>query len=37
VTDSPRCAYYNEVLDITFNIRPIEQCIKSAILGELIE
>lgn len=37
VTDSPRCGYYNEVLNITLNIRPMEQCIKSAILGESVE
>ncbi|MBP7078234.1 MAG: hypothetical protein BWY01_00527 [Synergistetes bacterium ADurb.Bin155] len=37
VTDSPRCAYYNELLNITFNIMPIEKCIGSAVLGEVVE
>ncbi len=35
VTDSPKCAYYNEIRDITFIIRPLEECVEAAIAGEV--
>ena len=35
VTDSPKCAYYNEIRKIDFKIRPLEQAIEAAILGEV--
>lgn len=35
VTDSPKCAYYNEIRKIDFKIRPLEQAIQSAIEGEV--
>lgn len=35
VTDSPKCAYYNEMRDIKFIIRPLEEAVEAAILGEV--
>lgn len=35
VTDSPKCAYYNEIRKIDFKIRPLEEAIEAAILGEV--
>jgi len=35
VTDSPKCAYYNEIRKISFKIRPLEQAIEAAIIGEV--
>ena len=35
VTDSPKCAYYNEIRGIKFIIRPIEEAIEAAICGEV--
>lgn len=35
VTDSPKCAYYNEIRGIKFIIRPLEESIEAAILGEV--
>lgn len=35
VTDSPKCAYYNEIRGIKFIIRPIEEAIEAAIIGEV--
>lgn len=35
VTESPRCVYYNEILNINFHVLPIEECIRVAILGEV--
>lgn len=35
VTDSPKCAYYNEIRNIKFLIRPLEECIEAAIKGEV--
>lgn len=35
VTDSPKCAYYNEIRKIDFKIRPLEQAIQAAIEGEV--
>ncbi|MCQ4815610.1 aconitase X catalytic domain-containing protein [Cloacibacillus evryensis] len=35
VTDSPKCAYYNEIRKIDFKIRPLEQAIEAAIMGEV--
>lgn len=36
VTDSPKCAYYNEIRDIEFIIRPIEEAVQAAIVGEVV-
>ncbi len=36
VTDSPKCAYYNEIRKIEFKIRPLEECVEAAILGEVV-
>lgn len=36
VTDSPKCAYYNEMRDITFIIRPLEECMEAALIGEVV-
>ena len=36
VTDSPKCAYYNEMRDIKFIIRPIEECVEAALAGEVV-
>lgn len=36
VTESPRCVYYNENLNINFHVLPIEQCIRAAIHGEVL-
>lgn len=36
VTDSPKCAYYNEMRDITFIIRPLEESIEAALRGEVL-
>jgi len=35
VTDSPKCAYYNEIRKIDFRIRPLESAIEAAIAGEV--
>ena len=37
VTDSPKCAYYNEIRDIEFIIRPIEEAVEAAIIGEVVK
>jgi hypothetical protein len=37
VTDSPKCAYYNEIRKIDFKIRPLEKAIEAAIAGEVKE
>ncbi len=37
VTDSPKCAYYNEIRDIEFIIRPIEEAVEAAICGEVLK
>ncbi|SDP64178.1 aconitase X catalytic domain-containing protein [Desulforhopalus singaporensis] len=37
VTDSPKCAYYNEIRGIKFIIRPIEECVEAAIVGEVLQ
>lgn len=37
VTDSPKCAYYNEIRNIDFKIRPLEKAIEAAIAGEVTE
>lgn len=37
VTDSPKCAYYNEIRGIKFKIRPLEDAIEAAIIGEVLE
>lgn len=37
VTDSPKCAYYNEIRKINFIIRPLEQSIEAAIAGEVTQ
>ena len=37
VTDSPKCAYYNEIRDIEFIIRPIEEAVEAAIIGEVLK
>ncbi|MBF0530848.1 MAG: DUF521 domain-containing protein, partial [Deltaproteobacteria bacterium] len=36
VTDSPKCAYYNEIRKIKFIIRPLEECVEAAIRGEVV-
>ncbi|WZL72843.1 aconitase X catalytic domain-containing protein [Clostridiaceae bacterium 35-E11] len=36
VTDSPKCAYYNEIRGIKFKIRPLEESIEAAIRGEVL-
>lgn len=36
VTDSPKCAYYNEIRKIKFIIRPLAECVEAAIRGEVI-
>jgi predicted aconitase len=35
VTDSPKCAYYNEIRRIKFIIRPLNECVEAAIKGEV--
>lgn len=35
VTDSPKCAYYNEIRRIKFIIRPLRECVEAAIKGEV--
>ena len=35
VTDSPKCAYYNEIRKIDFMIRPLEQAVEAALIGEV--
>ncbi|NPV69358.1 MAG: DUF521 domain-containing protein [Firmicutes bacterium] len=35
VTDSPKCAYYNEIRDIKFIIRPLKEAVEAAIKGEV--
>lgn len=37
VTDSPKCAYYNEIRGIKFIIRPLEECVEAAIAGEVLK
>ncbi|MDW7660500.1 MAG: aconitase X catalytic domain-containing protein [Bacillota bacterium] len=37
VTDSPKCAYYNEIRDIKFIIRPLEEAVEAAIQGEVLQ
>lgn len=37
MTDSPKCAYYNEIRNIEFKIRPLETAIEAAIAGEVKE
>jgi cis-L-3-hydroxyproline dehydratase len=36
VTDSPKCAYYNEIRKINFKIRPLDECVEAAIRGEVV-
>jgi hypothetical protein len=36
VTDSPKCAYYNEIRKIKFIIRPLRECVEAAIRGEVL-
>jgi cis-L-3-hydroxyproline dehydratase len=36
VTDSPECAYYNEIREMSFIIRPLEECVEAAIRGEVV-
>jgi cis-L-3-hydroxyproline dehydratase len=36
VTDSPKCAYYNEIRKMSFIIRPLEECVEAAICGEVV-
>ncbi len=36
VTDSPKCAYYNEIRKIKFIIRPLKECVEAAIRGEVL-
>lgn len=36
ITDSPKCAYYNEIRNIKFIIRPLEECVDAAIKGEVL-
>jgi predicted aconitase len=36
VTDSPKCAYYNEARGIRFRIRPLEECVEAAVAGEVL-
>ena len=35
VTDSPKCAYYNEIRGIKFIIRPLEEAVEAAIIGKV--
>jgi len=35
VTDSPKCAYYNEIRRIKFIIRPLREGVEAAIKGEV--
>jgi hypothetical protein len=37
VTDSPKCAYYNEIRKIKFIIRPLEESIEAAIQGGVVK
>lgn len=37
VTDSPKCMYYNEMRDIEFIVRPLEESIEAAIKGEVLK
>ena len=37
VTDSPKCANYNEIRNNEFKIRPLEKAIEAAIAGEVTE
>lgn len=36
VTDSPKCAYYNEIRGMRFIIRPIEEAVEAAITGKVV-
>lgn len=36
VTDSPKCAYYNEIRGIKFIIRPIAEAVEAAITGKVV-
>ena len=36
VTDSPKCAYYNEIRKIDFRIRPLIASIEAALIGEIL-
>lgn len=36
VTDSPKCAYYNEIRKIKFIIRPLAECVAAALRGEVV-
>ncbi len=36
VTDSPKCMYYNEMRDIEFIVRPIEEAAEAALIGEVL-
>lgn len=36
VTDSPKCAYYNEIRKIKFMIRPLAEAVEAALRGEVI-
>ncbi|MFO7706861.1 MAG: aconitase X catalytic domain-containing protein [Desulfobacterales bacterium] len=37
VTDSPKCAYYNEIRKIKFIIRPLKESVEAAIRGEVLQ
>lgn len=37
VTDSPKCAYYNEMRGIKFIIRPLEEAVEAALKGKVEE
>ena len=37
VTDSPKCAYYNEIRGIKFLIRPLEEAVEAAISGKVVK
>lgn len=37
VTDSPKCAYYNEIRGMKFIIRPIEEAVEAAITGKVVK
>jgi hypothetical protein len=37
VTDSPKCAYYNEIRKIKFIIRPLRESVEAAIRGEVVK
>ena len=36
VTDSPKCAYYHELTHTKFRIRPLEQAVQAALVGEVL-